>query len=104
MQPGNQYAKLPPVTGLRQGDVAQVEFDIEVGILYPVRLVVTARHLHKAGTEQRQFVQLLLKTGNNILEADEAAWRCRWVVDPHPANVLGGGGVLQIDKSRIEYP
>ncbi len=43
----------------RHGVVADVEVDVEVGILDPVRQVEPERHLHQSAAERRQLVDAL---------------------------------------------
>ena len=47
MQPGKLDAELPPVARLGQGDVANMEFKVEVGIVDPVGIVKVQRNLHE---------------------------------------------------------
>ena len=59
-QPRHLDAQLAPVAGLRQGDVADVELEVEVGILDPVRVVEVERHPHQPLAEHPGHVEALL--------------------------------------------
>ena len=59
-QPGDLDAQLPPVAGLGQGDVADVELEVEVRVLDPVRMVEVERHADQPLTEHPGLVQALL--------------------------------------------
>ena len=47
MQPRRLDAQLPPVTGLRQRDVADVVLEIEVLVLDPLRMIQAERHVRQ---------------------------------------------------------
>ena len=44
VQPGRLDAQLAPVARLRQRDVPDVELEVEVGVVHPVRMVEIERH------------------------------------------------------------
>ena len=74
-------AELAPVAGRRQGDVADVELQIEVGILDPVRVVEVERDADESLTEHAGLVEPLVDVIEDALERDGAAGRGRRVVD-----------------------
>ena len=57
-------AELTPVARTRQGDVAHVVLEVEVGILDPVRVVELQRYLHQALAERARH----MKTAADVLE------------------------------------
>ena len=81
VQPGDLDAQLAPVARLRQGDVADVELEVEVGVLDPVRMVEAERHLDEPLAEDPRHVQPLAVVVEDALERDRAARRRRRVVD-----------------------
>ena len=103
VQPRHLDAQLAPVAGRGQGDVAQVEFHVKIGVLDPVGSVESAGHLDDSGAKQWHSAQAALKAGDNILEAHKAAGCCRWVVNSKSADMLRRVGLLQIDKGGVEY-
>ena len=74
-------AQLSPVARLRQRDVTNVELEVEVGILDPVRVVQVERHPHQPLAEDAGLVQPLVDVVEDPLERDPAARRGRRVVD-----------------------
>ena len=78
---GHLDAQLAPVTGRRQGDVADVELEVEVGILDPVRVVEVERDAHEPLAEDAGLVQPLLDVVEDPLERHPPARRRRRVVD-----------------------
>src|SRR5206468_11536272 len=80
-------AELTPVTRLRQRDVADVEFEIEVGILDPVRVVEIERHVREPLPEAPHEMEPPLEVGQNSLEGDPAPWGGRLVVDQDASDV-----------------
>ncbi len=103
MQPGDLDTKLAPVPGFGQGDVAQVEFHIKVGILQPVGPIKPTRDFNDAGAKQWQFAEAPFESRDDVLEADETAGRGGGIVDAQAANVLRRVGLLEVDKSCVKY-
>ena len=81
VQPGDLDAQLAPVARLRQGDVADVELEVEVAVLDPVRVVELERHPHQPLAERPRDVQPLAVVLEDPLERDRSAGRGRRVVD-----------------------
>ena len=79
--------ELAVVAGRRHGAVADVEVDVEVGILDPVRVVEAERYLHELARERRQQVEPLADEPADVLVREVAAGRRRRVVDGEAADV-----------------
>ena len=71
--------------GCRQGDVADVELEVEVRILDPVRVVEVERHPHEPLAEHAGLVQPLVDVLEDALERHRPAGRGGRVVDRDPA-------------------
>jgi hypothetical protein len=69
-------AQLAPVSGLRQRDVTDVVFKVEVGVVHPVRHVQTAGQIRQPPPERRREMQTGVDLFEDALERDSAA-RCR---------------------------
>ena len=69
-------AQLTPVSRLRQRDVADVVFEIEVGVVHPVRHMQTAGQVGQSPPERRREMQPGVDLFEDSLEGDSAA-RCR---------------------------
>ena len=92
-QPGHLDAQLAPVARLRQGDVADVELEVEVGVLDPVRVVEVERHPHQPLAEHPGLVEALVDVVEDALERHPAARRRRRVVDRDAAPAMCARGV-----------
>ena len=75
MQPRDLDHELPPVTRLRERQMADVELDIEIRILDPIRSIHAARHRHQSLAKQFVRIEAAAEVLENILEADLAARR-----------------------------
>ena len=84
VQPRDLDAQLPPVAGLGQRDVADVEFDVELGILDPIGMIDVERHAHQPLPERARARQPALDEVQYVLEPHEPAGRGRRVVDRRP--------------------
>ena len=102
VQPGDLDAQLAPVPRLGQGDVPQVELHVEIGVFYPVGAIQATGYFNQTGAEQGLLGQAALKPGDYVLEADKTAGSRRGVINAQSTHVLGGVGLLEIDKCRVE--
>ena len=57
VQPGRLLGELLVVTWRGEGQLPDVIFDVEVGVLDPVRLIEAERHVDEPATERRDQVQ-----------------------------------------------
>ena len=73
------------VAGRRHRRLADVEVEVEVGVLDPVRVVEAERHLGELPAERRQHVDALADQPADVLAAQRAAGRGRRVVDRQAA-------------------
>jgi hypothetical protein len=94
-------AELPPVAGLGQSDVADMVFDVEIGILDPVRMIHVQRQAYEALAEAARAAQPARDELENVLEAHEAAGRGRGIVDADRADVHRCVRRLEIDEARV---
>ena len=102
MQAGYLDAQLAPVSRFRQGDMAQMKFDIETRILDPVGAVQSPGDPHQPGAKQRLVGETPLESGDHLLEANFAAGSGRRIIDSQRAHVLGGVGLLHVDECGVE--
>ena len=102
MQARDLNAQLPPVTGMRQGDVAHMELDVEIRILEPVGVVQIARHIGQPLAEGACQMQAAFVVPQDFLERQHPAGNRRLVVDGDRADmhwrVLG----LEIQKCGVQ--
>ena len=90
VNPRDLDAKLTPVSRLRQRDVTDVVFKIEVGVVHPVRHVQTAGQFRQSTPERRREMQTGVDLFEDALEGDSAA-RCRCgVVEKQHLNLHRG--------------
>lgn len=90
VDPGDLDAQLTPVTRLRQRDVADVVFEIEIGIVHPVRHVQTAGQIGQPSPECRRKMQAGCDLFEDSLEGDPAAGRGRRVIDQQHLDLYRG--------------
>jgi len=95
-------AQLAPVAWLGQGDVANVELEVEVAVLDPVRVVEVHRHLHQLLTEDPREVQATLDVLEDPLERHGAVRCRRGVVDRETGDVHGGVRRFEVDERGVE--
>ena len=74
-------AQLTPVSGLRQRDVTDVVFKIEIGVVHPVRHVQTAGQFCQPPPERRREMQTGADLFEDALVGDSATGSSRGVVD-----------------------
>ena len=98
MQARRLDAELAPVTGLRQRDVAHVEFHVEVRIVDPVGVVEIEGDAHGALAEGAREVQAALDGVEDVLETNEAVRRRRRVVHGERTDVHGLVRRLEIEE------
>ena len=101
MQPRDLDAELAPVPGLGQRDVADVELDVELRVLDPIRVIEVERHPHQSLTKRPRAAQPLANEAQDVLEPYEPARRRRGIIDAHGADVHGRVRRLQVDEGRI---
>jgi hypothetical protein len=66
---GNLNTELSPVTRMRQGDVAQMEFNIKIGISNPVRIIKPHRNFDHTGAQCGNLVKTTFEELQNILKS-----------------------------------
>src|SRR5690606_16414047 len=101
MKPRDLDAELAPVAGLRQRNVPDMELDVEIRILDPVRMVEVHRHMDDALPERPREMQPRLVILENAFESEMAALDGRLVVDRQPADMHWCVRRLEIEKRRI---
>src|SRR5439155_26312331 len=74
----------------RYGGVADVEVEVEVGVLDPVRVVKAERHRYEPARERGKQVETLADQAADVLVGDVAARRGGRVVDREAADVAVG--------------
>ncbi len=85
--PRHRLGQLPVVAGRRHGGLADVEVEVEVGVLDPVRVVEPERDGHEPPAQRRQQREALRDQAADVLDAERAARRGRRVVDREPADM-----------------
>ena len=101
MQPRRLNAQLSPVTRLRQPNVANVKFEIEILVFDPVRVVEAERHVDELLAERPRAVQTLFDVAQDRLESLHAAGQRRLVVDLNAADVHRRARRFEIQKRRV---
>ena len=76
MQAGDLDAKLPPVSRLGQGDMANMKFRVERFVTNPVRKISVKGNLYNPLTQVRCEMGSFLYRLNNALEANNTLRRC----------------------------
>ncbi len=102
MQPSRLDAKLPPVAGFRQRDVPHVKFQVEIRVVYPVRMIQAHGHGHDALAERARFVQAFLEEPQDVLERHRTAGSGRLVIDSKTADVHRHIARLQVKERCVE--
>jgi hypothetical protein len=97
-QPGALDAQLTPISRLRQGDVTDMELDVEVLVVHPPREVSVERDPHDLASIQRRQMEPLLDERHQTLERHLAARRSRRVIDGQAATAHRGQRRLGIQK------
>jgi hypothetical protein len=91
VHPGDLLSKLFTASETRQPDLAQVELDVEVGVVDPVREAETQRYAHQPLPQLWREVQAWLQHLPNAVKAQLTA-RCAGRVQheqrPHVPNVV----------------
>ena len=87
VQPRDLDAQLPPVTRLRQADVADVVLEVEVRIVHPIRSIETGRKSGQPPAEDIREMQPRVEFLENPLERDLSARRGRRVIDQQQLNL-----------------
>jgi hypothetical protein len=86
----------------RKRQLPDVEVEVEVGIVEPVRIVEAERDLHQPPAQGRQQRQALLHQGADVLEGELAARRGRGVEDGQPGDMARLVRALERQKLRVE--
>ena len=94
-------AKLAPVTGFGQGNVADMIFKIEIRVFDPIGIVEVERHANKPLADCAAQLFATVKEVQDILEADEATWRCGRVVNQDRADMHRRIRRFERDEARI---
>jgi len=95
-------AQLPPVTRLRQGDMADVIFKIEIRVIDPIGMIQIERHPHQLLPEYPGAVEASLDIAQYVLEADHAAGRGRGIVDQQLPDMHRRVRRFRIGEHRIQ--
>ena len=103
VQPRQQYAQLAPVAGLGQGDMAHVEFQVEVRILYPVGGVQPQGGPGQFAAKHGGLVQVVAKHLQYLLEAHRPVGHLRLVVEDDGADVHGRASALHLHEDIIHF-
>ena len=101
MQPRGLLGQLPVVTGRRQGELADVELDVEVRVLDPVGLVEPERDLDQPAAERRDQVQPGLDEPGQPVERERLG-SGRRVEDADAADVAVDRRRLHREEGRVE--
>jgi len=101
MQTRHLDAELAPVARLRQRDVADVEFHIDMAIIDPVGAVEVQRNRNQATVEYGRPVQPGFKKLQYVLEPDRPAGRCRGVVNSESCNVHVLVAMLELQEQVV---
>ena len=101
MKARNLDAQLPPIAGVGQRNMAQVELYVEIGVFNPLGPVEAAGNFHQARAEQGVLAKAAFEGRDNLFEAHESARCRRWVINAHTANMLRRICLFEIEKSRI---
>ena len=86
MQPCRLHCQLAIITRRGQRQLADMELDVEIGVLDPVRLIQPKGHLHQAAAKQRDQMQPGLDELGQPLKRQRLAARGR-IEDGHAAHV-----------------
>jgi hypothetical protein len=94
-------AQLPPVSRRGQRNMADMVFEVEIGVLDPIGIVEVEGHAHHALAHGLGELQTAFEKGEDILEADETSGRSRGVVDQDRSDVHRRVARFQRDEARI---
>ena len=99
-EPGALDAELTPVTRFGEGDVTDVEFDVEAAVLEPKGIVTVERDQGDAAPERRCQVETVLDVSHQALERHSLR-SSRRVVDGQRTAVHRRLGGLRVEERRI---
>ena len=91
--------ELPVVAGRGERDVADVEVDVEVRVLDPVRLIESERHLDEPPTGGRHEVQMVVDQRLQVVEPHRLRRRFE---QRQATDVSVGGAALDVQEERVE--
>ena len=94
-------AQLPPVARRGQRHVADMVFEVEIGILDPVGIIEVEGHAHHALAHRLRQLQPAFEESEDVLEPDEPAGRSRRVVDQDRPDVHRRIARFQRNETRI---
>src|SRR3954447_15980128 len=106
---GDGLGEPPVVAWRRDGGLADVEVEVEVGVLDPVRQVDAERHAREAPLQRRQEMDALADEPAEVGDLERAARRGGRVVDREAADVPVGarglhGQELRVQRRELPHP
>jgi hypothetical protein len=94
--------KLPIVSGRREPDVPDVEVEIEVRVLDPVRVIEPERDLDEAAAVRRQQVHPLGDQALDVVQRGRGPGGAGGIEEGEPADVSVGRPRLHVEEARVE--
>jgi len=101
VQPRHLDTQLPPVAGLGQGNVADVKFEVEIGIVDPIGMVEIEWNADKFLAKAACLVQAAFYVRQYVLEPYEPPGCGRRVIDPDRADMHRRIWGVEIDETGI---
>ena len=102
VQARDLYHQLPPVAGLRQRDMADVVFDVDVVIVNPVGAIESPRRFDQPVPEDLDLLHPGLEEIEYRLEAQRTAGRGRRVVDAERRHLHQLVSVIHFKKQAVD--
>ena len=103
MQPRHENAQLAPVAGLRQRDMAHVEFEVEIPILDPVGSIQAKGVVAQLAPEHRRLVKIALENAQDVPEPDLAAGRRGLIVKHDRGDVQRRAVALHLHEAVVHF-
>ena len=95
-------AQLSPVARLRQGNMADMIFEIEIRVIDPIRMIEIERHPHKFLPKNPCSVETPLDIAQYVLEPDLTAGCGRGVINQQLSDMHRRIRCFRISKHRIQ--
>jgi hypothetical protein len=88
MYSGGEYAQLPPVSRLGQGDVSNVVFQVEIGVFYPVWSAQAPGDRSQFTSKYGGEVYAAFQHLKNLFESNDTSLGCVLIINTNATDVL----------------
>ncbi|MNM80050.1 hypothetical protein D3C81_920000 [compost metagenome] len=96
-----QDAELPPVTRLGQGEVANMEVDVEQVIVHHVRIAESERYLDDFPAKRRRNIEPAFDMPDDVAETEALPLHRRLVVDVEHRAMRCRMGTIHVEEHGV---